>query len=63
MMFAGVSGASQADAANHEAAQLAVDQLVANGYRKIAMLAPPLYDPITPRVERIEGYKASTLRA
>ncbi|API92000.1 LacI family transcriptional regulator [Virgibacillus pantothenticus] len=44
---------------NHEAAQLAVDQLVANGYRKIAMLAPPLYDPITPRVERIEGYKAS----
>ncbi|SHH42681.1 LacI family DNA-binding transcriptional regulator [Virgibacillus chiguensis] len=44
---------------NHQAAQLAVDQFVANGYQKIAVLAPPLFDPITPRLERIEGYQQS----
>lgn len=44
---------------NHQAAQLAVDHFVANGYQKIAVLAPPLFDQITPRLERIEGYQDS----
>lgn len=42
---------------NNKASLLAVSQLVKNGYQKIGMVSPPLTPCITPRIERIEGYK------
>ncbi|WP_430535156.1 LacI family DNA-binding transcriptional regulator [Listeria rocourtiae] len=42
---------------NQTAASLAVSALVANGHRKIAMLTLPTASAISPRIERIEGYK------
>jgi len=42
---------------NEKAAGLAVDHLVENGYTRIGMLTTSLEQGITPRVERINGYK------
>ncbi|MBD1378924.1 LacI family DNA-binding transcriptional regulator [Metabacillus arenae] len=42
---------------NEKASLLAVDQLLKNGYKKIGMIAPPLSPYVTPRLERISGYK------
>ncbi|MBU5266556.1 LacI family DNA-binding transcriptional regulator [Virgibacillus proomii] len=44
---------------NHQASQLAVDQFIASGYQKIAIISSPLQQPVTPRLERIAGYKAA----
>ncbi|MBC1435580.1 LacI family transcriptional regulator [Listeria rocourtiae] len=44
---------------NHTAASLAVSKLVTGGHRKIAMFTLPTKSAISPRIERIEGYKAS----
>ena len=42
---------------NDRAAQLAVDQFVDNGYRKIAIVTTSIIRNISPRLERIQGYK------
>ncbi|WP_326153299.1 LacI family DNA-binding transcriptional regulator [Schinkia azotoformans] len=42
---------------NETASEMAVDHLYSRGYRRIAMLTTPLDKGITPRVERVEGYK------
>ncbi|GAA4702761.1 LacI family DNA-binding transcriptional regulator [Brevibacillus fulvus] len=42
---------------NEKASELAVDHLVESGYRKIGMLTTSLHSNITPRIERINGYK------
>ena len=42
---------------NDRAAQLAVDQFVENGYRKIAIVTTSIIRNISPRLERIQGYK------
>lgn len=42
---------------NNKASLLAVSQLVKNGHQKIGMVSPSLTPCITPRIERIEGYK------
>ena len=47
---------------NEHAAALAVDSLVENGFQRIAMMTTSITRHITPRVERIEGYKKALLR-
>ncbi len=42
---------------NHLAAQLAVNQFVQNGYNRIAIVTTSIIRNISPRVERIQGYK------
>jgi len=42
---------------NEKAAFIAVETLVKNGYSKIALLSPPFEHAITPRMERLNGYK------
>lgn len=42
---------------NAKASHLAIDEFVHKGYRKIAMVSPPVDKNVTPRVERINGYK------
>ncbi|WP_077325270.1 LacI family DNA-binding transcriptional regulator [Virgibacillus siamensis] len=42
---------------NVKASSLAVEQLVERGYKKIAMISPPANTCVTPRLERIDGYK------
>lgn len=42
---------------NDRAAQLAIDQFVENGYRKIAIVTTSIIRNISPRLERIQGYK------
>ncbi|WP_164667201.1 substrate-binding domain-containing protein [Virgibacillus doumboii] len=42
---------------NEEAASLAVTHLIENGHRHIGMITTSLIRNITPRVERIKGYK------
>jgi len=42
---------------NEIASEMAVEHLYTKGYRKIAMLTTTLERGITPRVERLEGYK------
>src|SRR5699024_7432205 len=42
---------------NESAAKLAVDHLVAKGHRRIGMITTSLLRYVTPRVERIEGFK------
>lgn len=42
---------------NEKASELAVDHLVENGYKRIGMLTTSLDTNITPRIERINGYK------
>lgn len=42
---------------NEKASELAVDHLVENGYKRIGMLTTSLDTNITPRIERIHGYK------
>ncbi|UOQ95631.1 substrate-binding domain-containing protein [Halobacillus shinanisalinarum] len=47
---------------NHEAAGLAVEHLVMNGYEDIAIMTTSLDGDITPRVERVDGYKCALER-
>lgn len=42
---------------NAKASHLAIEQFIQKGYRKIAMVSPPVDNNVTPRIERIEGYK------
>ena len=42
---------------NEKAAELAVDQFVESGYRKIAIVTTSIIRNISPRIERIQGYK------
>lgn len=42
---------------NVKASSLAIGQLVKKGYRKIGMISPPISTCVTPRLERIDGYK------
>ncbi|MCK6258945.1 substrate-binding domain-containing protein [Fictibacillus sp. KIGAM418] len=42
---------------NHMAAKLAVDQLVKKGRKRIALVTTSIIRNISPRVERLEGYK------
>ncbi|MFD1849584.1 LacI family DNA-binding transcriptional regulator [Oceanobacillus bengalensis] len=42
---------------NAKAATLAVDTFIKRGHQKIAILSPPLQAGVTPRVERIDGYR------
>lgn len=42
---------------NEKAAKIAVDHLVSKGYKDIAILTKELLKNVTPRVERIQGYK------
>ncbi|GAA0615173.1 substrate-binding domain-containing protein [Virgibacillus siamensis] len=42
---------------NVKASSLAVGQLVERGYRKIGMISPPIHTCVTPRLERMDGYK------
>ncbi|WP_419881974.1 LacI family DNA-binding transcriptional regulator [Peribacillus sp. B-H-3] len=44
---------------NHLAAKLAVDHFMEKGYDRIAILTSSIIRNITPRLERIEGYKAA----
>lgn len=47
---------------NEKAAFLAVDTLVKKGYSQIAVLSPPLEAGVTPRLERLNGYKKALLQ-
>lgn len=42
---------------NERAAKIAVDRFVEKGYQRIGLLTPPLSEGVTPRKERIQGYK------
>ncbi|WP_084243786.1 LacI family DNA-binding transcriptional regulator [Planomicrobium okeanokoites] len=42
---------------NHKAAELAVDRLTAGNYRKISIITTSVIRNISPRIERIEGYR------
>jgi LacI family transcriptional regulator, kdg operon repressor len=42
---------------NEKASFLAVEALIEQGYSKIAMISPPLDPNMTPREERLDGYK------
>jgi len=42
---------------NEKASYLAVESFIKHGYSKVAMLAPSLHSNITPRIERLNGYK------
>lgn len=42
---------------NEQAAFLAVDEFVKKGHQRIGMVSPPLTQNVTPRFERMEGYK------
>jgi LacI family transcriptional regulator, kdg operon repressor len=44
---------------NHLAAKLAVDHFIEKGYEHIAIITTSIIRHISPRVERIEGYKAA----
>ncbi|MGP4105759.1 LacI family DNA-binding transcriptional regulator [Virgibacillus sp. L01] len=47
---------------NERASELAVNHLLENGYKDIAIVTTSLIDNVTPRIERINGYK-NTLEA
>lgn len=47
---------------NESAAELAVKHLYDNGYRRIGMLTTSIERNVTPRIERLEGYKKSLLK-
>jgi LacI family transcriptional regulator, kdg operon repressor len=47
---------------NHKAAALAVDEFVESGYKNIAFVTTSIIRNISPRVERIEGYKRALER-
>src|SRR5699024_4707415 len=42
---------------NKRASEIAVSHLVENGYQNIAIVTASLIDQVTPRMERINGYK------
>lgn len=42
---------------NMKASHLAVEEFARKGYEKIALVSPPVDNNITPRIERITGYK------
>lgn len=44
---------------NEKASEIAVDHFYEKGYRKIGMLTTSIERNITPRIERLEGYKKS----
>ncbi|WP_082232441.1 LacI family DNA-binding transcriptional regulator [Halobacillus massiliensis] len=46
---------------NEKASQLAVNHLMENGHKRIAMITASIKDNVTPRFERIEGYKKALL--
>lgn len=46
---------------NEKASQIAVDTFVKKGYERIGMLTPPFIEGVTPRKERIQGYKDALL--
>lgn len=43
---------------NHTASEILVDHLVENGYKRIAFATTTLVGKLTPRIERLEGYKS-----
>lgn len=47
---------------NEKAAEMSVDILAKNGYTRIAMMTASVVHNITPRLERIEGYKKALLK-
>jgi LacI family transcriptional regulator, kdg operon repressor len=47
---------------NENASEIAVDHLFKRGYTRIGILTTSLADRITPRVERIEGYKKAVVK-
>lgn len=47
---------------NEKAAEMAVNVLVDNGHERIAMMTASIVHNITPRIERIEGYKKALLK-
>ncbi|WP_408011768.1 LacI family DNA-binding transcriptional regulator [Pseudalkalibacillus sp. A8] len=42
---------------NEKASRMAVDHLVQNGYERIAIITASIIENITPRIERIKGYR------
>lgn len=46
---------------NERAAEMAVNVLVNNGHERIAIMTSPIVRNVTPRLERIEGYKKALL--
>ncbi|MCF6410052.1 LacI family DNA-binding transcriptional regulator [Pseudalkalibacillus salsuginis] len=42
---------------NERASRMAVNHLVQNGYERIAIITASLIENVTPRIERIEGYR------
>lgn len=42
---------------NERASKIAIDEFVKKGYNQIGMLSQPLEKGITPRMERVDGYK------
>lgn len=44
---------------NFAAAEMAVDYFASNGYRRIAIVTPPLVSYNVPRMERLEGFRAA----
>ncbi|AGE22523.1 HTH-type transcriptional regulator [Geobacillus sp. GHH01] len=44
---------------NFAAAEMAVDYFASNGYRRIAIVTPPLVPYNVPRMERLEGFRAA----
>jgi LacI family transcriptional regulator, kdg operon repressor len=42
---------------NHQAAALAVDYFVQQGYERIGIVTPPIAPHVIPRMERIEGFR------
>lgn len=47
---------------NHTASEMLVDHLVEGGYKRIAFATTTLVGKLTPRVERLEGYKSGLLK-
>ncbi|WP_449355349.1 LacI family DNA-binding transcriptional regulator [Virgibacillus natechei] len=42
---------------NEKSSSLAVEEFIGSGYKQIGMVTPPLNHYVTPRLERIDGYK------
>ena len=48
---------------NESASQIAVDQLAGKGKKKIGLVSTSIAKKVTPRIERIEGFKKSVAKA
>lgn len=47
---------------NEKASQLAVEQFIRNGHSKIAIITTSIIENITPRIERLNGYKKALVQ-